>query len=315
MPTLRQLRSLVAIADALNFRRAAERCRISQPALSTQLQELEAELKVQLVERSRRRVLLTPIGNEVVGRARRVLQELQAIGELAERGRHFLDGTIRVGVLPSLGPYLLPPILPALKQHYPKLTLYLREGSAEDLLRRLDEGDLDLLFFPLPIPEQAFETEPVFDEPLWLALPRSHPLAGKHRIEDGDLQGQTILALEPGHSLCEAVLALCRQWKAHPLLDFATTSLDTLRQMAGMGVGATLLPALYVRAEARQDPQIVVKPLGEQPPCRTIGLVWRRETARRDAYCRLADLIRKALAADVPEVTPVGPAGAVSQEP
>lgn len=310
MATLRQLSSLVAIADALNFRRAAERCGISQPALSTQLQELEAELKVQLVERSRRRVLLTPIGHDVVARARRVLQELQAIGQLAERERHFLDGTIRVGVLPSLGPYLLPHILPSLKQHYPALTLYLREGVAGDLLRRLDEGDLELLFFPLPIADPAFETEPLFDEPLWLALPRNHPLAGKPRIEEGDLHGQTILALEPGHSLCEAVLALCRLWNAHPLLDFATTSLDTLRQMAGLGVGATVLPALYVRAEALQDPQITVKPFGEPSPCRTIGLVWRRETARRDAYRTLADLIRDALSMNVPEVMPTRPAGA-----
>lgn len=310
MATLRQLSSLVAIADALNFRRAAERCGISQPALSTQLQELEAELKVQLVERSRRRVLLTPIGHDVVARARRVLQELQAIGQLAERERHFLDGTIRVGVLPSLGPYLLPHILPSLKQHYPALTLYLREGVAGDLLRRLDEGDLELLFFPLPIADPAFETEPLFDEPLWLALPRDHPLAGKPRIEEGDLHGETILALEPGHSLCEAVLALCRLWNAHPLLDFATTSLDTLRQMAGLGVGATVLPALYVRAEALQDPQITVKPFGEPSPCRTIGLVWRRETARRDAYRTLADLIRDALSMNVPEVMPARPAGA-----
>jgi LysR family hydrogen peroxide-inducible transcriptional activator len=314
MPTLRQLRSLVAIADTLNFRRAAERCHISQPALSTQLQELEAALKVQLVERSRRRVLLTPVGHEVVARARRVLQELQAIEQLAERGRHFLDGTIRVGILPSLGPYLLPHILPSLREHHPRLTLYLREGRADDLLRRLDEGDLDLLFFPLPVAEPAFETAPLFDEPLWLALPKSHRLAGKPRIEEGDLQGETILALEPGHSLCKEVLALCRLWKAHPRLDFATTSLDTLRQMAGMGAGATLLPALYVRAEAGQDPQIVLKPLPEPSPSRAIGLVWRQQTARRDAYRALACLIRDALAVHVREVTPVGRLGAGSQD-
>jgi LysR family hydrogen peroxide-inducible transcriptional activator len=309
MPTLRQLRYLVAIADTLNFRRAAERCHISQPALSTQIQHLEARLKVQLVERSRRRVLLTAIGDEVVARARRMLQELQYIEQLAERGRHFLECTLRVGVLPSLGPYLLPHVLPYLKERYPKLTLYLREGGAEDLLRRLEEGDLELLFFPLPIARPELEAEPLFDEPLWLALPKSHRLAGKPRLEAGDLQGETILALEPGHSLYEQVLTLCQMWKANPLLDFATTSLDTLRQMAGMGIGATLLPALYVRAEARQDPQIVLKEVAAPRPSRTIGLVWRQHTARHNEYLTLAEHTRDALAAQVSDVTPLGRAG------
>lgn len=305
MPTLRQLRFLVAVADTLHFRKAAERCHISQPALSTQIQQLEARLKVQLVERSRRRVLLTAIGKDVVVRARRVLQELQEIEQLTERGRHFLEGILRVGVLPSLGPYLLPYVLPRLKERYPKLTLYLREGGAQELLQRLEEGDLDLLFFPLPIGRPELEVEPLFDEPLWLALPKEHRLAGKASLETGDLAGETILALESGHSLYEQVLTLCQVWNANPLLDFATTSLDTLRQMAGMGVGATLLPALYVRAEARQDPQIVLKEFAEPCPSRRIGLAWRRHTARRVEYLKLAEHTREGLITQVLEVRPV----------
>lgn len=302
MPTLRQLRYLVAIADTLSFRRAAEICHVSQPTLSTQLSELEARLKVQLVERSRRRVVMTPLGAEIADRARRVLREVSDIAELAEKGRHILEGTLRLGVLPSLGPYLFPHVLPFLRQRYPRLTLYLREDGAENLMRRLEEGDLDVVLFPLPLRREAMSATALFDEPLWLALPKDHPLAAKGVLALDDLHDLTVLALEPGHSLHAQVLALCRAHGARALLDYATTSLDTLRQMAGMGLGATFLPALYVRAEALHDGQIVVRPFPPPPPSRRIGLVWRRLSARGSEYAALASHIRDALAAAAVDV-------------
>jgi LysR family hydrogen peroxide-inducible transcriptional activator len=213
-------------------------------------------------------------------------------------------------VLPSLGPYLLPHILPHLKEHYPKLTLYLREGISDDLQHRLEEGDLDLAILPLPILRLELEADPLFAEPLWLALPKNHRLAVKRRLRESDLAGETILALEPTHSLYEQVLTLCRTWNAKPLLDFATTSLDTLRQMAGMGLGGTLLPALYVRAEAKQDPHIVLKEFAGSRPIRTIGLIWRKQNTHGDEFRILATLMREALALHVPEVTPLGDGGA-----
>lgn len=305
MPTLRQFQYLVAVSDTLSFRRAAERCHVSQPTLSDQIRELEAKLKVQLIERSRRKVVMTQIGREIAERARRVLRDVQDIGELAERGRHILEGTLRLGVLPSLGPYLLPLVLPYLRQRYPDLTLYLREDTADGLLQRLDDGELDLLMFSIPVKREGFSVAELFREPLWLALPKDHPLSVKDRLEAADLKGLTVLVLETGHSLHATVLALCRDHGAKPLLDFATTSLDTLRQMAAMGVGATFLPALYVRAEAMQDPALAVIPFAEPSPSRDIGLVWRAQSARRSEYLALAAHIRDVLATDVPEVIPL----------
>lgn len=305
MPTLRQFQYLVAVSDTLSFRRAAEVCHVSQPTLSDQIRELEAKLKVQLIERSRRKVVMTQIGREIADRARRVLRDVQDIRELAERGRHILEGTLRLGVLPSLGPYLLPLVLPYLRQRYPDLTLYLREDTADGLLRWLDDGDLDLLVFPIPVRREGFSVAELFREPLWLALPKAHALSAKDRLVAADLKGLTVLALDTGHSLHAKVLTLCRDHGANPLLDFATTSLDTLRQMAAMGVGATFLPALYVRAEAKQDPELAVIPFAEPSPCRDIGLVWRAQSARRSEYLALAAHIRDVLATDVPEVTPL----------
>lgn len=302
MTTLRQLRYLVAIADTLNFRRAADLCHVTQPTLSDQIKELEARLKVQLIERSRRRVVLTPIGRDITDRARGVLRDVQDIIDLAERGRDVLEGVVRLGVLPSLGPYLLPLVLPSVRRRHPHLTLYLREDTAPHLLRRLEEGDLDLVVFPLPVRRDAVVSLSLFREPLWLAFPKDHALAAKAAIEPHDLHGLTVLALEPGHSLHADVLTLCREFGARPLLDFATTSLDTLRQMAAMGVGATFLPALYVRAEARGDPNLAVRPFVPPGPDRHIGLIWRGQSARRSEYVALGGLVREVLAAEVPEV-------------
>jgi LysR family transcriptional regulator, hydrogen peroxide-inducible genes activator len=305
MPTLRQFRYLVAVADHLNFRRAAEACHVSQPTLSEQIREMELRLKVQLIERSRQRVVLTPIGREVVEKARGVLRDVQDIIDLAESGRHILEGTVRLGILPSLGPYLLPEVLPYLHQRYPNLRLYLREGTTGDILRRLGEGDLDLLIFPIPVKRRGLSAVALFREPLWLALPRSHPLSVKTHLEPADLQDLTVLALEPGHSLHNKVLAFCRDYGATPLLDFATTSLDTLRQMAVMNMGVTFLPALYVRAEAQHDDQLVVRPFRQPGPSRDIGMVWREQSARRAEYVALATHVRDVLTRRVPEVVPL----------
>ncbi|MGZ8408198.1 MAG: LysR substrate-binding domain-containing protein, partial [Caulobacteraceae bacterium] len=174
--------------------------------------------------------------------------------------------------------------------------------GAENLMRRLEEGDLDVVLFPLPLRREALSAVALFDEPLWLALPKGHPLAAKAVLGLDDLRDLTVLALEPGHSLHAQVLALCRAYGAKALLDYATTSLDTLRQMAGMGLGATFLPSLYVRAEALHDAQIVVRPFTPPPPSRRIGLVWRRLSARGSEYAALAAHIRDALGAAAADV-------------
>ena len=261
MPTLKQLRYLVAIADTLHFRRAAEICHISQPTLSGQLRELEGRLGVQLVERSRAKVVLTPLGEEISTRARTILTDVEDLLELAKHGQTALGGMVRLGVLHSLGPYLLPHILPELHQTYPQLKLYIREDMPDALLQALRNGDLDLLIFPLPIKDAELSVAKLFREPLLVAAARDHELADKANVERSDLKGETLLALERGHRLHDQVRDLCDLFGARLALDFEGTSLDTLRQMVGMGMGMTLLPVLYVRSEVREDSEVVTRPM------------------------------------------------------
>lgn len=303
MPTLKQLRYLVAIADTLHFRRAAELSHISQPTLSGQLRELEERLGVQLVERSRAKVVLTPIGKEIAGRARTILRDVTDLIDLAKQGQDVLGGMLRLGVLSSLGPYLLPHILPELHQTYPQLKLYVREGMPNALLHGLDEGSLDVLIFPLPVKGADLRVARLFREPLLIAAARDHALANKEFAERSDLKGETVLALERGHRLHDQVSELCDHYGAKLALDYEGTSLDTLRQMVGMGMGFTFLPALYVRSEIPKDGEVAARPMRARPPSRTIGMIWRRHSARGDEFAALAGLTRGIIKGRVPEVT------------
>ncbi len=303
MPTLQQFRYLAAVAETLHFRRAAELTHVTQPTLSGQLKELEERLGVQLVERSRARVILTPIGAEIAARCKTVLREVQDIVDLAKHGQSLFGGTIRLGVLQSLGPYLLPHILPDLHEQHVALKLYVREGMPNVLLGGLDDGTFDVLLFPLPIKGADFRTARLFREPLWVVAPHDHALAKKKSVKKTDLKGETILTLERGHRLHDQVRVLCDQYDAKLSLDYEGTSLDTLRQMVGMGMGLSFLPALYVRSEVSQDQQVTARPVHPGPPARMIGMVWRRHAARQEEFKALAALIRRILKDRVPEVT------------
>ena len=303
MPTLQQLRYLVALADTLHFRRAAEECHVTQPTLSAQLKELEARLGAALVESARPRVVLTPVGREVAARARGVLRDVAEIAAVARQGRAPLSGTLKLGVVQSLGSYLLPLILPALRQHHPGLRPYIREGLPRILLSQLSDGAEDLLFFPLPVAGRGFETARLFREPLLAVLPRDHPLAARPTVAPGDLRGETVMALEPGHQLYNQVRQLCDTIGAQLSHDYEGTSLDTLRQMVAMGMGVSLLPALYVRSEVAREELVVARPIEGSAPARVIGMVWRKGSVRGGEYLALAATIRAALRAAVPEVT------------
>ena len=295
MLSLQQLRYLVAVAETLHFRRAAEKTNVTQPTLSGQLRELEDRLGVQLVERSRAKVVLTPIGREITARAQRVLRDVNDIITLAKHDQSQLGGTIRLGVLPTLGPYLLPYILPELHQSYPQLKLYVREGMPSELLSRLDDGSLDLLLFPLPLKGADTVTVRLFREPLWIVAPRDHPLATKRKAERSDLKGEAVLALEQGHRLHEQVRDLCEQYGANLSLDYEGTSLDTIRQMVGMGMGLSFMPALYVASEVLEDRQVIARHIRGKAPFRLIGMAWRKHSARQEEFNTLADLIRQTL--------------------
>jgi LysR family transcriptional regulator, hydrogen peroxide-inducible genes activator len=303
VPSLQQLRYLVAVADMLHFRRAAEAVNVTQPTLSSQLRELELRLGVQLVERTRSRVVMTPVGTEIAARARRVLAEVGAIRDLARGAQRPLAGTIRVGVVQTLGPYLLPLVIPDLHEGLPDLRLYLREGLADPLIRRLEDGTIDLLFCPLPLVRADLVTVPLFREPLMVVLPRDHPLAAAGAVPRAALRGQTILTLEPGHRLYEQVCALADEFEAAVSRDYEGTSLDTLRQMVAMGLGLSLLPALYVRSEVARETLVVARPIAEAPPSRVIGMVWRRESSRDAEFRDLSQIVAGILTGRAPELT------------
>lgn len=299
MVTLKQMRCLVALADHLNFHRAAERVHITQPALSAQIKLLEEGLGTLLVERTKRRVMLTPVGRDLAERARRILADVNDFMEAGRMAQGPLGGTLRLGILPTLGPYLLPHILPELRAMAPDLRLYLREEPANRLLNELKHGDLDLLVLSLPLEDSDLQTRALFTEPLWAALPAGDPLAAKRDLQPDDLRGRQFVLLEKGHCLRDQVLQWfrCAGALEHP--DFRATSLDSLRQMVGTGLGPSLLPALYVAAEALDDSQLAMRPFAADGPIRTIGLAWRRTGPRGEEFHRLGDLLMARLPSEV----------------
>ncbi len=292
MPNLRQLEYLVALADTLHFKRAAERTNSTQPTLSEQLKAMECRLGAQLVERSRTRVLLTPVGHQVVEVARRMLRDANEIRMLASSGGRELSGLLRLGVPPTIGPYLLPHVLPAVRRAYPNLKLYVRESLPEDLPRMLEDGRLDLVITILPVAQGELTGVTLFREPLLLAVASDHPLATRESVRKEDLHGEDVLALAPGQQLHETVLSLCEELGANLRLDFEGTSLDTLREMVVMGLGVTFLPALYVQREILDDPHLQTMPIEGRSISRTVGMIWRRTTARRSDYEKLAGFFR-----------------------
>ena len=288
---LRDLRYLVALADHRHFGRAAEACFVSQPTLSTQIRKLEDELGVALVERAPRKVMLTAAGQDVVQRARRIVAEVEQMKESARRSQDPGSGTLRLGVFPTLGPYLLPHVVPGLRERFPELELLLVEEKSDALLQRLREGKLDAILLALPLHDDQLHAEPLFEERFVFAAPKQHPLAGNDVLSMAQLSDETLLLLEDGHCLREQALDVCRLSGAQEKSGFRATSLETLRQMVAAGVGVTLLPALSVHEPIAQSPNIRLVPFRDPPPSRQIALVWRKSSALDGFLHQLADVI------------------------
>jgi LysR family transcriptional regulator, hydrogen peroxide-inducible genes activator len=293
---LRDLRYLVAVADTRHFGRAAERCFVSQPTLSAQLKKLEDYLGVQLIERRPKRVALTEAGAEIVARAREMLRAGAEVLELARSHRDPLAGHLRVGFIPTVGPYLLPQVAPAARKSLPRLTLLLYEYRTAPLIERLRAGELDLGILALPAEADGLESRELFEERFLVALPREHRLARRAALRIEDLAHEPLLLLEEGHCLREQALAVCNRAGVQEAQDFRATSLETLRQMVASGAGITLLPELACRAElaSRTPPRagdIVVKPFTRPVPTRRVGALWRASSARRPAIEALCGLI------------------------
>lgn len=290
---LRDLHYLVALAEHRHFGRAAEACFVSQPTLSTQIKKLEDELGVTLVERTPRRVLLTTVGRDIVARARDVLTEVEQIKGIARRTLNPEAGTLRLGMFPTLGPYLLPHVVPRLHQRFPQLELLLVEEKSEELLHRLREGRLDAALLALPVHDDGLHAEFLFEEPFVLAVPRNHPLAARPALKLADLDGQNLLLLEDGHCLREQALAVCQLAGANEKNGFRATSLETLRQMVAAEVGITLLPTLAVKPPVAMLPNVrLIAFRGKHPPSRRVAMLWRKSSATGDLLMRLAEVLR-----------------------
>jgi LysR family hydrogen peroxide-inducible transcriptional activator len=289
---LRDLRYLIALADLRHFGRAAEACHVSQPTLSTQLRKLEDELGVQLIERAPRQVMLTPAGTDIVARARRVIAEVEQMREVARRTADPEAGSVRLGMFPTLGPYLLPHAVPRLRARFPRLELLLVEEKTESLLAMLREGRLDAAVLALPLHEDWLEVEPLFEEPFLLAVPTGHPLAGRKQLRMEDLGAQQLLLLEDGHCLRDQALAVCGLAGAGEKEGFRATSLETLRQMVAAGVGLTLLPMLAVKPPVPVSDAITLLPFRNPAPSRKLALVWRKSSAMTAFLRQLAATLR-----------------------
>lgn len=292
--SLRQLQYVVAVAETLGFRRAAERCAVSQPTLSAQVQHLEEVLGVKLFERDRRRVLLTSAGDEVVTRARRILVETEDLLAVATRARDPFAGTFRVGVIPTIAPYFLPEVTQVLAKKYPHLRLVFREEKTEDTVRDLWAGTLDAGLVALEADLGALEHAEVMRDPFVVAMPKGHRLAKKKKIAQSDLDDQDVLLLEDGHCLRSQALALCSKAGAHEL-DLRATSLATLVQMVAGSSAVTLLPDLALSVENRGE-QLEIRPFSAPIPFRTLALVWRPRSPFADAFRRTAATLRAARA-------------------
>lgn len=300
MLTLRQLRYLQALAQHRHFGRAAEACAVTQPALSMQIRDLERDLEVELVERRPGEAALTEIGLEVARRGERVLTAARDLVDFARHRGRVLAGRLKLGMIPTLAPYVLPKVLPDLQQRYPQLAIELRETQTKALMAELAGGDLDVVMLALPLPDAEMETLHLFDDPFLLAVPADDPLASQTRIDPHDIDQSRLILLEEGHCLRDQALAYCATARQQMPLSLGATSLATVMQMVASGYGVTLVPQVAVDVELRQE-RVKLLRFTSPEPGRTIGLAWRRTSPRKDDFFALGQLVRDVIGSRRPQ--------------
>jgi LysR family hydrogen peroxide-inducible transcriptional activator len=289
---LRDLEYLVAVAEHRHFGRAAAACFISQPTLSTQLKKLESELGVVLIERGPRQALLTAAGEQIVDRARAVLGGIDDIRSIARQAGNPRSGRLRLGVFPTLAPYLLPHVVPKLHTRFPDLELFLVEEKSEVLVEQLRIGRLDAALLALPVSDGGLDGEPLFREEFLLAVPSGHRLAEVKQVSVESLEREHLLLLQDGHCLRDQALAVCQLAGAQEYVGFQATSLETLRHMVAAGVGVTLLPELSVQPPVPHTGDVRLIRFTEPAPFREIGLFWRPANVFRDLLSEVAQALR-----------------------
>ena len=291
--TLKQLRYFDALAREQHFGRAAEACAVNQPALSMQIHELEEQLGLTLVERTRAGVLLSDKGREIAARAARILSDVHEMVEFAQHANDLLSGSLRLGVIPSIAPYMLPPLLPLLRDGYPDLELHVRETQTLPLTQELVEGKLDVLLLALPIVHPEVETLPLFDDRFVLALPAERRLRARVRATKDLIEHERLLLLEEGHCLRDQALTYCNLQQSSTVNTFGVSSLSTIVEMVAAGYGITLLPEMCLNVEARGR-EIGLTRFVEPEPHRSVGLAWRATSSRTADFQELGKLIKEA---------------------
>lgn len=301
--TLTELRYIVAVARERHFGRAAETCFVSQPTLSVAVKKLEDELGLTLFERGPGEVSVTPAGRRIIEQAQRVLEEASRIRELAAAGKDPLAGPLRLGAIYTIGPYLLPKLIPILRRTAPAMQLLIQENFTHRLSEELRSGEVDVILVALPFEAPGVMTRPVYDEPFMVAVPKGHPWENRKRITSEELTNESLLLLGEGHCFRDQVLDICHTVRARERSPLARTveggSLETIRQMVAGGVGVTVLPATSTATSGGSSDLIRILPFARPAPTRRVGLAWRRSFPRPEAI----EALRKAiLATNLPQV-------------
>ncbi len=289
---LRDLKYLLALADHRHFGKAAAASFVSQPTLSMQIKKLEDELGVSLFERMPRALMLTPVGNEIVQRARAIVREADEIKAIARRSKDPESGSIKVGLFPTLGPYLLPHIMGKIRKQFSRLELLLVEAKTPEVLSQLRDGKLDAGLLAMPIDDEQLHVEFLFEEPFVLAIPKSHPLSKRRLLKLDDLAHESLLLLEDGHCLRDQALKVCALAGSAARNDFRATSLETLRQMVAAEVGITLLPLLSVKPPQAKTANVELIKFAKPMPSRRIAMVWRKTSALNGLFLQLSRTIQ-----------------------
>ena len=304
--TIRQMEYFDALAQTRHFGRAAELAGVTQPALSAQIAEMEQRLQTRLFERGPRSVELTEEGRAIQQRVERILSEVREVEAVARRGRLTMEGRFRLGIIPTVAPYLLPSLLPELRQLFPALALELREAVTQVLVDELLHGRLDAIVVALPVLQGPLVTEPVFEDRFLLAVPADDPTFAQPPVAPESAALERLMLLEEGHCMRDQALAICGALRPAAMANYGATSLTTLTQMVAHGLGVTLIPEIALD-QARTIPGLRVVPFLEPAPHRTVGLAWRRGSARRDECAALAAAIRR--------LSPSGDAGEPRRQP
>ena len=291
---IRDLKYIIAVAETGHFGKAAAHCFVSQPTLSGQIKKLEDELEITIFERTNRSVEITPVGEAILTHARSIMEQADAIRQLAQMYRDPLAGPLRIGAIPTLSPYLMPLILVPLKEQFPQMKIILSEEMTDTLLERLHNHEIDAALLATPVQEQEFDKFPLFDEPFWVAYARDHAFYQKNQIRLGDLRNENLLLLAEGHCLADQAMEVCKvkERQTHgEMADLRASSLETLIQLVGAGYGITLVPALAMRGSWTAGSGVVAQPLAIANASRRVSLAFRHSFPRRAALQAFADVI------------------------